>query len=107
MLPYGLTTEPGEQTTVFTIIGSPADHHEWTIVQIDMKNVLGSQCTSSDYKQWIPSDKLNGAPGTKCVLGKKMIYERRKAKSRCYNGRNYDRPISVQNCTCTRDDFEW
>ena len=24
----------------------------------------------------------------------------------CFNGRNYDRPSSIKQCRCTRDDFE-
>ena len=39
---YGMLTEPGEKTTVFTIFGSNTTKHSWFTVQIDMKDVLGS-----------------------------------------------------------------
>lgn len=31
---YGLLTEPGEKTTVFTIFGSKAKSHEWIVIQV-------------------------------------------------------------------------
>jgi hypothetical protein len=44
---YGLLTEPGEQNTKFTIFGSHIQKHEWTIVHIDLRKVLGTVC------QWL------------------------------------------------------
>jgi len=64
----------------------------------------GNPCQlSQDYKEWIPSDEYN----TTCLLGRKSVYKKRIAHAHCYNGYDFDRPISVQNCECTRDDFEW
>lgn len=34
---YGLLTEPGEKTTVFTIFGSKEKSHEWIVVQVYIK----------------------------------------------------------------------
>ncbi|XP_022107466.1 sortilin-related receptor-like [Acanthaster planci] len=100
---YGMMTEPGEKTTTFTIFGSLTQRHSWLIVQVDLRKALGADCTDSDYKQWSPGDEY---PDSHCLLGRKMIFERRIAHAVCYNGRDYDRPISVQNCTCDREDFE-
>ncbi|XP_038062779.1 sortilin-related receptor-like isoform X2 [Patiria miniata] len=100
---YGMMTEPGEQTTIFTLFGSFPGHHSWLIVQVDLKDALGQDCVQDDYKQWSPGDEFPDSP---CLLGRKMVYERRIAHAVCYNGRNYDRPISVQNCSCDREDFE-
>ena len=66
--------------------------------------LAGPNCTKDDYKSWWPGEEF---PGTHCLLGKKMVYERRIAHAVCYNGQNYDRPVSVQNCTCERENFEW
>lgn len=33
---YGLMTEPGENTTVFTMFGSAAKQHQWLIVKVDL-----------------------------------------------------------------------
>lgn len=37
---YELMTEPGENTTVFTMFGSVMEKHEWLIVKIDLKNAF-------------------------------------------------------------------
>ncbi|XP_065643825.1 sortilin-related receptor isoform X5 [Hydra vulgaris] len=101
---YGLLTEPGEKSTVFTLFGSLPESHAWIIIQVDMKLVLGNECKKSDYKIWEVSDLRNSTEH--CLLGKKQLYERRDPNSRCYNGRNYDRLISSDSCICTRDDFD-
>lgn len=43
---YGLMTEPGENTTVFTLFGSTTNKHAWMIVNIDVKNIFGKQTFS-------------------------------------------------------------
>ncbi|KAK8747660.1 hypothetical protein OTU49_016520, partial [Cherax quadricarinatus] len=100
---YGLMTEPGENTTIFTLFGSKSDKHHWIIVKVDMKSVFKYQCSADDYKTWSPSD---GRSGHTCLLGRKQVYERRVPRSDCFNGIDYDRPISVENCFCDREDFE-
>lgn len=42
---YGLMTEPGENTTVFTMFGSALAEHQWIIVKIDTRRVFGYNCT--------------------------------------------------------------
>lgn len=37
---YGLMTEPGEKTTVFTLFGSNKDHHEWLLINLDLRHVF-------------------------------------------------------------------
>ena len=66
---------------------------------------VGRPCKTADYYQWIATDQRNDTE--KCVLGKKQMFERRKAKSVCFNGMNYDRPIRVEPCECQREDFKW
>ena len=46
-------------------------------------------------------------PFAGCILGKKLVIERRIAHAACFNGRNYDRTIVEKNCSCTREDYEW
>ncbi|ELU15207.1 hypothetical protein CAPTEDRAFT_219450 [Capitella teleta] len=102
MTVYGLLTEPGEKTTVFSLFGSSPFEHNWLIVQINMSTVLGQPCTDDDYKIWSPTDN----PRVDCLLGRKMSFERRRAHSLCFNGRDYDRKVSEVNCTCSVLDFE-
>ncbi|XP_030833611.1 sortilin-related receptor isoform X4 [Strongylocentrotus purpuratus] len=100
---YGLMTEPGEKSLVFTVFGSETATHSWLIVQINFRPVFSTNCGDDDYKQWYPGEEF---PEHSCLLGRKTIYERRRVHSDCFNGRDYDRPISSINCTCDRDDFE-
>lgn len=37
---YGLMTEPGENTTVFTMFGSPKGDHQWIIIKVDIRKVF-------------------------------------------------------------------
>lgn len=42
---YGLMTEPGENTTIFTIFGSAPTKHQWIIIKVDLRNVFAYNCT--------------------------------------------------------------
>ncbi|KAL4608616.1 sortilin-related receptor [Arapaima gigas] len=100
---YQLLTEPGEKSTIFTIFGSYADQgHSWLILQVNASDVLGVPCTESDYKHWSPSDER----GNGCLLGRKLVFKRRTPHATCFNGEDFDRPITVTNCSCTRQDYE-
>ncbi|XP_062872320.1 sortilin-related receptor [Trichomycterus rosablanca] len=100
---YQLLTEPGEKSTVFTIFGSYADQkHSWLILQVNVSDVLGVPCTEGDYKPWSPSDERGNA----CVLGHQLMFKRRSPHATCFNGEDFDRPISLSTCSCTRQDYE-
>ena len=44
MFVYGLLTEPGEKSTVFTIFGSNKENiHSWLILQVNATNALGKR----------------------------------------------------------------
>lgn len=58
---------------------------------------------NSDYEKWSPSD---GREGHSCLLGKKMIYIRRKREADCFNGQDFERKSLVEYCTCTNYDYE-
>ncbi|XP_043847881.1 sortilin-related receptor [Dromiciops gliroides] len=100
---YGLLTEPGEKSTVFTIFGSYKENgHSWLILQVNTTDVLGVPCTENDYKLWSPSDER----GNECLLGHKTVFKRRTPHATCFNGEDFDRPVVVSNCSCTREDYE-
>ena len=65
--------------------------------------VFQYKCKETDYRLWSPSDALNN---WKCLLGRKDTYERRIPHANCYNGIDYDRPISTENCPCIVEDYE-
>nr|XP_020038265.1 sortilin-related receptor-like [Castor canadensis]XP_020038351.1 sortilin-related receptor-like [Castor canadensis] len=101
---YGLLTEPGEKSTVFTIFGSNKENvHSWLILQVNATDALGVPCTENDYKLWSPSDER----GNECLLGHKTVFKRRTPHATCFNGEDFDRPVVVSNCSCTREDYEW
>ncbi|XP_035241564.1 sortilin-related receptor-like [Anguilla anguilla] len=100
---YQLLTEPGEKSTIFTVFGSYADQrHSWLILQINASDVLGVPCAEGDYKRWSPSDER----GSACLLGREMVFKRRSPHATCFNGEDFDRPVTATNCSCTRQDYE-
>lgn len=101
---YGLMTEPGENTTVFTMFGSDSGQHQWLIIKVDLRNVFERVCTVDDYKFWSPSSA--DQPVMACVLGRKETYQRRAARTNCYTGVNYDRPVKLEICPCDANDYQ-
>ncbi|XP_073946301.1 sortilin-related receptor-like isoform X2 [Choristoneura fumiferana] len=100
---YGLMTEPGENTTTFTMFGSANEQHQWIIITIDLQNAFPRNCTPDDYKFWSPSPPNSSVS---CVLGTRDTFQRRLAHTNCYNGINYDRPVKKEVCECSRRDYE-
>ncbi|VVC91851.1 unnamed protein product [Leptidea sinapis] len=100
---YGLMTEPGENTTTFTMFGSANEQHQWIIITIDLFNTFARNCTAEDYKFWSPSPPNSTVH---CVLGTKEIFQTRMPHTNCYNGVGYVRPIKKVICQCGRRDYE-
>ncbi|XP_016840986.1 sortilin-related receptor, L(DLR class) A repeats-containing-like isoform X2 [Nasonia vitripennis] len=101
---YGLMTEPGENTTVFTMFGSGSGQHQWLIIKVDLSKVFARNCTDDDFKFWSPA-----APkeiSSTCVLGRKETYKRRSARANCYTGQNFDRPVKTEICPCDAVDYQ-
>lgn len=102
---YGLMTEPNANSTEFTLFGSESEEHKWLILKIELRNAFTANCTADDYKFWSPGS-LNGESLVPCILGKQDTYQRRAAHSKCYNGRDYNRPNRTEICKCSSWDFE-
>lgn len=98
-------TEPGENTTVFTMFGSAKGHHQWVIIKVDLYNAFSYNCTWDDYKYWSPSSTEVGSK-VPCILGVTDTYQRRIPHANCYNGKNLDKPLKQEICQCDRQDFE-
>ncbi|XP_058808716.1 sortilin-related receptor-like [Phymastichus coffea] len=101
---YGLMTEPGENTTIFTMFGSGSGQHQWLIIKVDLRKVFDRNCTDDDFKFWSPSTPSDIS--STCVLGRKEIYKRRSARANCYTGVNFDRPVKVEICPCDTGDYQ-
>ncbi|XP_067676191.1 sortilin-related receptor-like [Haliotis asinina] len=100
---YGILTEPGEATTVFSVFGSHTGRHSWLISQLNMTNVLKSKCKDDAYKMW-SFTMVNDVKG--CLLGRRTLYRRRIKQTVCYNGYDYVQEVRLENCPCTRMDYE-
>ncbi|XP_061377044.1 sortilin-related receptor-like isoform X3 [Danaus plexippus] len=103
---YGLMTEPGENTTTFTMFGSANEQHQWIIITMDLINTFARNCTESDYKFWSPSPPTSPNSSVSCVLGTRDTFQRRLAHTNCHNGIDYDRPVRKEVCECSRRDYE-
>ncbi|CAH0560374.1 unnamed protein product [Brassicogethes aeneus] len=103
---YGLMTEPGENTTIFTMFGSLSEQHQWIIIKLDFMKVFNTTCGEDDYKPWTPSQTEMGRSYMPCVMGQQMTYKRRIPHANCYNGQNAVGPLKVQPCDCDYLDFE-
>ncbi|XP_044750079.1 sortilin-related receptor-like [Coccinella septempunctata] len=103
---YGLMTEPGENTTVFTMFGSLPEYHKWIIIKLDLLKAFQYNCTKDDYKSWSPSQSESGRNYVPCIMGQQRTYQRRMPHSNCYNGLDYDAPISMEPCNCDILDYE-
>lgn len=100
---YGLMTEPGENTTVFTMFGSGIGQHQWLIIKVDLRQAFSKTCGPDDFKFWSPVTPRESL--STCVLGRKEIYHRRAASIQCYIGVNYDRPVKIDTCPCDANDY--
>lgn len=88
-------TEDGDKTTATTI---------------DFTGLADKPCEekddpeASDYRIWTPRHPLTGDD---CLFGHKTHYKRKKVDRKCYNGYRLQHIYNVENCTCTRRDYEW
>jgi len=105
---FGLITEPGENTTVFTMFGTeakPNAHIDWIIVRVDLATVFKRNCTEEDYKNWSPVSPGQGK-ASRCVLGRRETFKRRSPKANCYNGLDFTRSTVVESCPCSHTDYQ-
>ncbi|KAI1214041.1 Oligoxyloglucan reducing end-specific cellobiohydrolase [Annulohypoxylon truncatum] len=78
-------------------------------VNIDFSGLAREPCKDdedrekSDYELWSPQHPLqpNG-----CLFGHKNQYLRKKKDRKCYNSYKLQHLYNVENCECTRQDFE-
>ena len=104
---FGLITEPGENTTVFTMFGTkgnPGQPIDWIMIKIDLMSVFQRNCTDGDYKDWSPKAPEEGKL-SKCVMGRRDVFRRRSPKADCYNGDDFTHAKRVENCPCTHSDY--
>jgi hypothetical protein len=110
-----ISTVPSDNSRQFLLWGKKDGR--LATVNVDFTGTTNKQCylpskenindEKSDYDLWFPKH-----PGkreeTDCLFGHKSYYYRKKPNTKCYNGPLIDRlHARDQNCSCTREDFEW
>jgi hypothetical protein len=94
---YGKQTKKGKKKGVVIGVDFSSLHEP------QCRNPDNPDAADSDYEKWTPND---GIAGHECLLGRKVIYIRRKREAQCYNGLDFERKTIVENCSCTEEDFE-
>ncbi len=106
--------EPTSTSQHFIVYGesnSKKGAKKGVVIGLDFSSLHEPQCRNpenpdtaeSDYEKWTPND---GRGGKDCLLGHKVTYIRRKREALCYNGLDYEKKITIENCHCTEDDYE-
>lgn len=80
-------------------------------VNLDFSGLSDRECKNdeqspdrSDYYIWSPKHPLQQ---NDCLFGHVSQYLRKKPEKTCYNSFKMDHLYNKQNCTCTRQDYEW
>jgi hypothetical protein len=113
MMVENVIIEPSSTGQHFVVYGNRMKKGKkmGVVIGIDFSSLHEPQCknpenpdaTDSDYEKWTPND---GRAGKECLLGRKVIYVRRKREAQCYNGLDFERKTFIENCQCVEDDFE-
>eukprot|EP00732_Lithocolla_globosa_P001827 Lithocolla_globosa_v1_NODE_1017_length_2950_cov_54.732735.p1 type:complete len:965 gc:universal NODE_1017_length_2950_cov_54.732735:40-2934(+) len=106
---FVLTTEQGSTQPQFLMyaleLQTPSGEESSSMVSItiDFEQLHPRECDDDDFELWSMEREFGV-----CVNGRKVYYQRRKASSLCYIGREYDPPIvdNSEHCYCTPDDYE-
>ena len=100
---------PGSISQNFLILGARGS--KGVTVALDFSSLHEPQCrnpesagqSDSDYEQWSPND---GRSGAKCLMGRTVVYQRRKQDAECFNGEELERSTTKTLCECTEEDYE-
>ena len=80
-------------------------------VNLDFSGLSDRECKfdennqdASDYYIWSPKHPLQQ---NDCLFGHQSQYLRKKQDKKCYNSFKMEHLYNKQNCSCTRQDYEW
>lgn len=107
-----LTSSSDSLLKINLLVISPENFHD--IISFDFNNIYPRQCASpfsseksisDDFEYFIP---YNSELGNSCLFGHTVKYVRRKPNKDCFIGNAplYLRNTIVNNCKCTREDYE-
>jgi len=93
---------PTLRGTKFVVLGIRSGRS--VLIGLDFSAAFDRQCNSGlDYENWSPSNGMGN--GTSCLLGRDIVYRRRKQGAECFTGM-VDHIVSISPCTCTEEDWE-
>eukprot|EP00826_Nyctotherus_ovalis_P055705 TRINITY_DN7426_c0_g1_i11.p1 TRINITY_DN7426_c0_g1~~TRINITY_DN7426_c0_g1_i11.p1 ORF type:complete len:806 (-),score=246.22 TRINITY_DN7426_c0_g1_i11:25-2442(-) len=112
---YDIFTDPNSIIQTFLVQVLEIDYilktlKKTSLYTLNFGNFHARQCVGetnpgaadSDFELWTPY----GGKGRDCLLGRRIAYTRRKQDSECYNGRDVEFPVTIENCECTEADYE-
>ena len=108
-----LSTIPSDNSREFILWGKESDSSgSFVTVNLDFAGLAADRCVlnekdpeNGDYSLWEPKH-----PNQKdnCLFGHVTQYHRKKLGRNCFNGLSIQHNNHIaQNCSCTREDFEW
>ena len=76
-------------------------------VFVDFEGLGLSQCNEKELELWSPvQTSQNNSLG--CFFGHKVQYQRKKEGIKCFMNEAFQDPVKlIDNCLCTRSDFQW
>ncbi|EEA07756.1 BNR/Asp-box repeat-containing protein [Cryptosporidium muris RN66] len=100
--------EPNSSSMEFILYGTRGK--SGVLYHLDFNSLGQVPCTGasspdtmgSDYETWSPNDGKNFE---NCILGKQLVFTRKKQTAECYNGKDFRRPVEKNICQCTEEDF--
>lgn len=112
-----ISTVPSDNSRNFLLWGRTASSgNEISTVNLDFTGLKerSKQCefdsehpenTGDDYHLWYPRHPLSEG---NCLFGHEAQYVRKNPDAQCFNGRKLPKLNNIRNnCSCTRQDFEW
>ena len=112
-----LTTIPSDLSRNFLLWA--VDGRTVATINLDFSELRTKTCfydkdnldsEENDYWFWEPShpaqEQQQDQQG-KCLFGHVAQYARKKIARQCWNMLRVEHPPVIQNCTCTRQDYEW
>ena len=107
-----LTTVPSDNSRNFLLWGWDDDEDKLVTINLDFSGLTDVQCkldeadvNGGDYYLWTPKHPKQE---NDCLFGHVSQYHRKKTEAQCYNGRMIPHLHDIaENCTCTRQDYEW
>ncbi|CAO1625062.1 unnamed protein product [Jaminaea pallidilutea] len=109
-----LTTIPDSTSLKFLLIGTQArkdagsSSSRHIAAFLDFATLNKRKCSDRDFEKWYAQgDAAGPGGGSKCLMGHKQWYKRRKADADCIVGDKFTDPVGHEDpCPCTDDDYE-